>query len=287
MFIRYFWHHFALFTFNAVSSLPLRKLFLPVNVFIFHRNRLFLHLCVLAFYRYRFLFSLVLVSVFWNIVLLNVLSHWMWEVGRFVLGGGECFWVLRSFGLFIVVAFIVLLLQKFNFFTKLIVSEFCLFVPLIKRQQLFILRAAEITLIDQDLQFMRILIFNIKSFEVFFPFLDKIGNGLNICRQFFFTYWQSGDFLFGFKYFVLELVQFKIWSFFFIFGKVEPELTFGRDIRSHIATTGAVVLINEFHESLVSLLVHYKILFHFFLDFVQDDIFWKYKVFLFHVFIYF
>lgn len=134
---------------------------------------------------------------------------------------------------------------------------------------------------------MRVLIFNIESFEVFFPVLDKIGNGLNICRQFFFTYWQSGDFLFGFKYFVLELVELEIWSFFFIFGEVEPELAFRRVNRANIATAGAVVLINEFHESLVSLLVHHEIFFHFFLDFVQDHIFWKDKVFLFHVFIYF
>ncbi len=68
---------------------------------------------------------------------------------------------------------------------------------------------------------------------------------------------------------------------------MEPELAFGRDIRANIATAGAVVFINEFHEGFVSLLVHQEILFHFLLDFVEDDIFGKYKVFLFHVFVYF
>ena len=68
---------------------------------------------------------------------------------------------------------------------------------------------------------------------------------------------------------------------------METELAFGGDVGSDVATAGAIVFIDEFHQGLVSLLVHHQILLHLFFDFVQDDVFGEDEVLFLHVLIYF
>lgn len=133
---------------------------------------------------------------------------------------------------------------------------------------------------------MRIFVFNVESFQIFLPVFGKIGNKIDVIWQFLFTYWQSGDFFLGLKDFVLKFVKFQVGGFFFVVWEMEPELAFGWDIWSNISTAGTIVLIDEFHKGLISLLVHDKILFHLLFDFVEDDIFGEDKVFRFHVFVY-
>jgi hypothetical protein len=58
-------------------------------------------------------------------------------------------------------------------------------------------------------------------------------------------------------------------------------------VGSNVATTGAIIFIHEFHEGLISLLVHDKVFLHLLFDFFENDVFGEDEVFLLHVLVYF
>ena len=235
-----------------------------------------------------FLFSLVVMSIFWNMLILDVFSNWMGQTWRFVQWLCNCLSVIGNFWSFVIIALILfLMLQKLDLNTELVICELSFCILFVEWKNFFILLTTKITFIDQNLQLMRIFVFNIEIFQIFFPMFCIIGNRCHILWQLIFTYWQSGDFLFCFENFILQFIELKVWIFLFVLWKMEFKLALWRYIWSNISTAGSVIFIDKFHESFVTFLVHDKIFLHFFLDFVEDYIFGKQEILLFHVFVYF
>ncbi len=156
-------------------------LLLPLGIFrtlseflIFYRYWLFFHYWIFFIYWNRFFFSLIFMPIFRNILVFDNLSDRLSQVWSFLLG--DCFSILINFWFFIIIDFVILILQKFNIFTELIIVKFSFFIHFIERKDFLILGAAKIPLIDEDLQLMGVFILNVEGFEILLPVFGKIGD---------------------------------------------------------------------------------------------------------------